>query len=256
MTLPRLPVFKRLDHQELLSPSFNFKNHGQIERCKLPYQTRCMLETFTESSYPITLILLNLLMTWQRRTRNLNGPLDVRKHLTPWKDNSLKNWYYWCPTILNQIWCIKVSTGAVLTQLDSNGDWDPVAFMSKMFTDTERKCFLESITVPNLFNSIHVNLLWCTHQNGSIRGWSKFFVIYGLHQQTNKSTKNLLPDLYAQMQSYQNPCYNLYAQCRATKTSTTTLYAQMQSHQNFQCDFFTVQSHQNSYCDLKQQNNA
>ena len=33
----------------------------------------------------------------------------------------------------------KVATGAVLTQLDSNGDQHPVAFMSKTFTDTERK---------------------------------------------------------------------------------------------------------------------
>ena len=33
----------------------------------------------------------------------------------------------------------KVATGAVLTQLDSNGDRHPVVFMSKMFTDTERR---------------------------------------------------------------------------------------------------------------------
>ena len=33
----------------------------------------------------------------------------------------------------------KVATGAVLTQLDSNDDQHPVAFMSKTFTDTERK---------------------------------------------------------------------------------------------------------------------
>ena len=33
----------------------------------------------------------------------------------------------------------KVATGAVLTQLDSNGDQHPVAFMSKTFTDTKRK---------------------------------------------------------------------------------------------------------------------
>jgi hypothetical protein len=33
----------------------------------------------------------------------------------------------------------KVATGAVLTQLDSNGDQHPVAFMSKTFSDTERK---------------------------------------------------------------------------------------------------------------------
>ena len=32
-----------------------------------------------------------------------------------------------------------VATGAVLTQLDSNGNQHPVTFMSKMFTDTERK---------------------------------------------------------------------------------------------------------------------
>ena len=32
-----------------------------------------------------------------------------------------------------------VATGAVLTQLDLNGDQHPVAFMSKMFMDTKRK---------------------------------------------------------------------------------------------------------------------
>jgi RNase H-like domain found in reverse transcriptase/Reverse transcriptase (RNA-dependent DNA polymerase) len=33
----------------------------------------------------------------------------------------------------------KVATGIVLTQLDSNRDWHPVAFLSKTFTETERK---------------------------------------------------------------------------------------------------------------------
>ena len=33
----------------------------------------------------------------------------------------------------------KVATGAVLTQTDSNGDRHPVAFLSKTFTDTERR---------------------------------------------------------------------------------------------------------------------
>jgi hypothetical protein len=33
----------------------------------------------------------------------------------------------------------KVATGAVLTQLDSNGDRHPVAFLSKTFSETERK---------------------------------------------------------------------------------------------------------------------
>ena len=33
----------------------------------------------------------------------------------------------------------KVATGAVLTQLDSNGDRHPVAFLSQTFTDTKRR---------------------------------------------------------------------------------------------------------------------
>jgi RNase H-like domain found in reverse transcriptase len=33
----------------------------------------------------------------------------------------------------------KVATGAVLTQLDSNGDRHPIAFLSKTFSETKRK---------------------------------------------------------------------------------------------------------------------
>jgi hypothetical protein len=33
----------------------------------------------------------------------------------------------------------KVATGAVLTQLDLNGDRHPIAFLSKTFSETERK---------------------------------------------------------------------------------------------------------------------
>ena len=33
----------------------------------------------------------------------------------------------------------KVTTGAVLTQTDLNGDQHPVAFLSQTFTDTERR---------------------------------------------------------------------------------------------------------------------
>jgi RNase H-like domain found in reverse transcriptase len=33
----------------------------------------------------------------------------------------------------------KVATGTVLTQLDSNGDQHPIAFLSKTFSETERK---------------------------------------------------------------------------------------------------------------------
>jgi RNase H-like domain found in reverse transcriptase len=34
---------------------------------------------------------------------------------------------------------LKVATGAVHTKLDLNGDQHPVAFLSKTFTETERK---------------------------------------------------------------------------------------------------------------------
>jgi RNase H-like domain found in reverse transcriptase len=33
----------------------------------------------------------------------------------------------------------RVATGVVLTQLDSNGDRHPVAFLSKTFSETKRK---------------------------------------------------------------------------------------------------------------------
>jgi RNase H-like domain found in reverse transcriptase len=33
----------------------------------------------------------------------------------------------------------KVATGTVLTQLDSNGNRHPIAFLSKTFSETERK---------------------------------------------------------------------------------------------------------------------
>ena len=33
----------------------------------------------------------------------------------------------------------KVATGAILTQLDSNGDRHPMVFLSQTFTDTERR---------------------------------------------------------------------------------------------------------------------
>ena len=34
---------------------------------------------------------------------------------------------------------LKYASGAVLTQMDSNGDRHPVAFMSKMFNNTEKQ---------------------------------------------------------------------------------------------------------------------
>ena len=42
------------------------------------------------------------------------------------------------PNFPNQVGRIKIRSGAVLTQMDSNGDRHPVAFMSKMFNDTKK----------------------------------------------------------------------------------------------------------------------
>ena len=39
----------------------------------------------------------------------------------------------------NRIECIKVATGAVLTQFDLNGVRHPVAFLSQTFTDIEKQ---------------------------------------------------------------------------------------------------------------------
>ena len=58
----------------------------------------------------------------------------------------------------------KVATGAVLTQLDSNGDRHPVVFMSKMFTDTERKY---EIYDRELLGIIHTLKKWRHYIQGS-----------------------------------------------------------------------------------------
>ena len=59
---------------------------------------------------------------------------------------------------------LKVATGAVLTQLDLNGDRHPVAFMSKMFTDTERKY---AIYDRELLGIIQVLKEWRHYLQGS-----------------------------------------------------------------------------------------
>jgi hypothetical protein len=42
-TLSGLPVFERLDHQKLLSTTLDLGNNGQTERCKILYQTGCIV---------------------------------------------------------------------------------------------------------------------------------------------------------------------------------------------------------------------
>ena len=57
-----------------------------------------------------------------------------------------------------------MATGAVLTQLDSNGDQHPVAFMSKTFTDAERKY---EIYDRELLGIIHALKEWRHYIQGS-----------------------------------------------------------------------------------------
>jgi RNase H-like domain found in reverse transcriptase/Reverse transcriptase (RNA-dependent DNA polymerase) len=58
----------------------------------------------------------------------------------------------------------KVETGAVLTQLDSNGDWHLVAFLSKTFSETERKY---KIYDPELLGIIRALKKWRHYIQGS-----------------------------------------------------------------------------------------
>ena len=81
-------------------------------------------------------------MTWQRKTKSLNGPLNVKKHLTSWNDNLLKNQYCWCLTsqnhcklsLMHQKWRQEQYLLNWI-QMVTNTLWH----MSKMFTDTEKK---------------------------------------------------------------------------------------------------------------------
>ena len=70
----------------------------------------------------------------------------------------------------------KVATGAVLTQLDLNGDQHPVAFMSKMLTDTERKYKIYDRELLGIIQSLkewrhyiqgsgHITVVFSDHKN-------------------------------------------------------------------------------------------
>jgi hypothetical protein len=90
----------------------------------------------------------------------------------------------------------KVATGAVLTQLDSNGDRHPVAFLSKTFSETERKY---EIYDRELLGIIRVLKEWRHY----IQGSGHTMIVYSGH-------KNLTYFRTAQRLNDQQARWSLY----------------------------------------------
>jgi RNase H-like domain found in reverse transcriptase len=70
----------------------------------------------------------------------------------------------------------KVATGVVLTQLDSNGDRHPVAFLSKTFSETKRKYEIHDRELPGIIRALkewrhyiqgsgHTTIVYSDHKN-------------------------------------------------------------------------------------------
>jgi hypothetical protein len=70
----------------------------------------------------------------------------------------------------------KVATGAVLTQLDSNGDQHPVAFLSKTFSETKRKYEIYNCKLLGIIRALkewrhyiqgfgHTTIVYSNHKN-------------------------------------------------------------------------------------------
>jgi RNase H-like domain found in reverse transcriptase/Reverse transcriptase (RNA-dependent DNA polymerase) len=70
---------------------------------------------------------------------------------------------------------LKVATGIVLTQLDSNGDWHFIAFLSKTFSETERKY---EIYDQELLGIIQALKEWRHH----IQGSGHMTIVYSNHK--------------------------------------------------------------------------
>jgi hypothetical protein len=70
---------------------------------------------------------------------------------------------------------LKVATGAVLTQLDSNGDQHPVAFLSKTFSETERKY--------EIYDWKLLGIIWALKEwRHYIRGSGHTTIVYSNHK--------------------------------------------------------------------------
>jgi RNase H-like domain found in reverse transcriptase len=70
----------------------------------------------------------------------------------------------------------KVATGVVLTQLDSNGDQHPIAFLSKTFSETERKYEIYNQELLGIIQALkewrhyiqglgHMTIVYSDHKN-------------------------------------------------------------------------------------------
>jgi RNase H-like domain found in reverse transcriptase/Integrase zinc binding domain len=70
----------------------------------------------------------------------------------------------------------KVATGAVLTQLNSNGNWHPVAFLSKTFSETKRKYEIHDWELLGIIRALkewrhyiqgsgHMTIVYSDHKN-------------------------------------------------------------------------------------------
>jgi RNase H-like domain found in reverse transcriptase len=69
----------------------------------------------------------------------------------------------------------KVATGAVLTQLDSNGDRHPVAFLSKTFTETKSKY--------EIYNWELLGIIWALKEwRHYIQGSGHMTIVYSDHK--------------------------------------------------------------------------
>jgi hypothetical protein len=90
----------------------------------------------------------------------------------------------------------KVATGAVLTQLDSNGDQHPIAFMSKTFSETERKY--------EIYDRELLRIIWALKEwRHYIQGSGHTTVVYSDH-------KNLTYFQTAQKLNDQQARWSLY----------------------------------------------
>jgi RNase H-like domain found in reverse transcriptase len=90
----------------------------------------------------------------------------------------------------------KVATSMVLTQLDSNGDWHPIAFLSKTFTETKRKY---EIYNQELLGIIRALKKWRHY----IQGSGHMMVIYSDHKNlTYFRTAQKLNDRQARWSPY------------------------------------------------------
>jgi hypothetical protein len=91
---------------------------------------------------------------------------------------------------------VKVDTGMVLTQLDLNGDWHPIAFLSKTFSETERKY--------KIYNRELLGIIWV------LKEWRHYIQGSGHTTIVYSDQKNLTYFWMAQKLNDQQARWSLY----------------------------------------------